>query len=93
MTAPFVTTPGPISSRNGTVCRYGDCRSRSFAFWPHCAACHKDFHSACQTCERCLDPTATGKWKDGEGGPRRDALYCSPACRQKAYRTRMVGTA
>lgn len=55
----------------------------------HCITCHSRRHSACTTCGSCLPEWAPiRKWPDGRPCPRWDKRYCSPACRQKAYRRR-----
>ena len=67
-------------------------------FGMHCQQCHSLTHDECLVCECCLPTTLTvGQSWDRWGQPRayvtdtdhrRSRLFCSSACRQKAYRQR-----
>jgi len=84
-----VTPLKPPPSRNG----YHDCVVAGggalchpwYSHWLslHCAACHSNRHRACRTCMACLPD-----WHNYRNPRRIDSLYCSSACRQKAYRKR-----
>lgn len=55
----------------------------------HCLTCHSDRHNACVDCGACLPDWAPSFGKlPWERYQRRDARYCSNACRQRAYRKR-----
>jgi hypothetical protein len=61
--------------------------AHAFRTDPHCFTCHSSDHNACIVCQRCI---ATGR-RFGEWHYRQhrvDRLYCSNACRQRAYRQR-----
>jgi hypothetical protein len=58
---------------------------------PHCVTCHGEWHFACEGCGACLPewiPPGIPKWTATGRGNRIDRRYCSPACRQRAYRKR-----
>src|SRR3990170_1290730 len=56
----------------------------------HCYSCHESDHSSCVICGTCM---TAGRRILGEYAyyhwHRADRLYCSGACRQKAYRQRV----
>lgn len=53
----------------------------------HCITCHEYQHSACRGCGVCLPKSRS--WVDGRTrGARYDRVFCSNACRQKAYRAK-----
>ncbi|MBO0691605.1 MAG: hypothetical protein J2P58_01800 [Acidimicrobiaceae bacterium] len=63
---------------------------------PHCFACHQNGHLCCRVCGRCIRRTK-GAYdfqhaRDRVEGARIDRVYCSPACRQRAYRRRQATT-
>lgn len=70
--------PGVLSylSRGGRVNRFSY----------HCTTCHSFSHNACEACGKCLPDTR--KIRGWTFRARSDALHCSNACRQRAYRAR-----
>jgi hypothetical protein len=78
-------TATPLCSSCNT-CRWCATGDRP-AYHPHCAGCHSEWHAACGTCGQCMTAASGG----ARATVREDRAYCSPACRQRAYRARQNG--
>jgi hypothetical protein len=75
-------SPGilPDPSRNTCgICAAGS--SHRFRNHSHCHNCRRFGHWSCRQCGACVQSPSGAHYRD-------DRVYCSPACRQKAYRSR-----
>jgi len=66
----------PMTGMRATECP--TCGAKWERWGAHCTTCHSDSHDACWGCKACMI----------DKRHRPDLIYCSNACRQRAYRKR-----
>jgi MYND finger len=71
-----------------TPCKACEKHDRGLFEERHCGTCHANDHYECVQCGACLPPKPQRqRWRPDGGRPgvRRDRLYCSDVCRQRAW--------